>query len=73
MVRLIARLPTNVLAMFALVMALAPFTPEPHLVEKFRMLLDGTLSRPIDLFDVAFHLFPAALLGLNLLAKKRLG
>ena len=28
-------------------LALAPFVPEPHLWEKFKMLRDGTLTRPI--------------------------
>jgi hypothetical protein len=40
----------------------APFVPEPHLVEKARMLTNGTLTQPLDLFDVVWHLFPAALL-----------
>jgi hypothetical protein len=38
--------------------ALAPFTPEPHLVEKLRMLFQGTLVKPIDIFDLLFHGFP---------------
>ena len=33
----------------------APFTPEPHLVEKLRMLMQGTLVRPIDIFDLVMH------------------
>ncbi|MFM2354485.1 MAG: hypothetical protein RLZZ528_221 [Pseudomonadota bacterium] len=32
----------------ALTLGLAPFSPEPHLVEKLRMLASGTLVRPID-------------------------
>jgi hypothetical protein len=55
-------LPYSLLGFFTVAMLLAPFTPEPHLVEKWRMFRAGTLRRPIDLFDVAFHLFPLALL-----------
>ncbi|SDI03976.1 RND transporter [Lutimaribacter saemankumensis] len=40
----------------------APFTPEPHLVEKLRMLMQGTLVRPIDIFDLVMHGAPFLLL-----------
>lgn len=47
----------------SLLLGLAPFVPEPHLVEKIRMLFSGTLSRPIDIFDLFLHgAFPALLL-----------
>jgi hypothetical protein len=36
-------------------LGLAPFTPEPHLFEKIRMLANGALSRPIDIFDLFLH------------------
>lgn len=51
------------LVILTLAMGLAPFTPEPHLVEKFRMLWQGELTRPLDIFDVFFHLVPAILLA----------
>lgn len=51
------------LIILTLAMGLAPFTPEPHLVEKFRMLQQGGLTRPLDIFDVFFHLAPALLLA----------
>jgi len=38
-------------------------------VEKFRMLVNGTLRRPIDIFDLFFHLFPLILLIAKLLRK----
>lgn len=41
--------------LLALTLGLAPFTPEPHLVEKLRMLATGTLHRPLDIFDLWFH------------------
>ena len=45
-------LPYRILVPIAIVFGLAPFRPEPHLVGKVRMLCDGTLQRPIDIFDL---------------------
>jgi len=39
----------------AVLLGLAPFAPEPHLIEKLRMLSQGVLSRPIDIFDLFLH------------------
>lgn len=36
-------------------LALAPFVPEPHLWEKLKMLAAGTLTRPLDIFDLLMH------------------
>ncbi|MCB9730896.1 MAG: RND transporter [Deltaproteobacteria bacterium] len=58
-------LPLNLLIVAALLLGLAPFVPEPHLFEKVRMLAQGTLTRPIDIFDLLFH----ASLPLLLVAK----
>ncbi len=44
---------------------LAPFTPEPHLVEKLRMLLQGTLVKPIDIFDLLFHGSPLCFIAIK--------
>jgi hypothetical protein len=49
----------------------APFVPEPHLIEKFRMFGAGTLREPIDIFDVFWHLLPAILLIIKLKRKNR--
>ena len=51
-----------ILIPLAIFLLLAPFVPEPHVVEKFRMLKAGTLKRPIDIFDLCFHLLPTLLL-----------
>jgi len=64
--RFLSHLGYPTLVILTLVMGLAPFTPEPHLVEKLRMLLQGTLTRPLDVFDLFFHLAPAMLLLLKL-------
>jgi len=47
-------------------MFLAPFRPMAHALEKMNMLLDGTLIRPIDIFDLFFHLFPTLILLLKI-------
>jgi hypothetical protein len=55
------------LIIFAIALGLAPFVPEPHLVQKIRMLIQGTLSKPIDIFDLFFHLIPLFLIGIKLI------
>ncbi len=55
--------PTVIL--LALLLGLAPFRPEPHVVEKLRMLFDGTLHRPIDIFDLILHGAPWVVLVLK--------
>lgn len=48
-----------------LTLGLAPFVPQPHIVEKLRMLFKGTLSRPIDWFDLVLHGAPWIILILK--------
>jgi hypothetical protein len=52
----------RILVPLALLLGLAPFYPQPHLVAKLGMLTSGTLTRPLDLFDLAWHSWPLALL-----------
>ena len=52
---LLNKIPTQILLVFAILFALTPFVPEPHLLEKLRMLSNGTLSKPIDIFDLFMH------------------
>jgi hypothetical protein len=59
------RIPYVMLIVWALFMGLAPFVPEPHLVEKVKMLMDGTLTKPLDIFDLFWHLLPDILLVLK--------
>ena len=68
--RFIDRLPFSLLLFLTVFMLGAPFVPEPHLVEKMRMLVDGTLTQPLDIFDVFWHLLPAILLTLKILRRK---
>jgi hypothetical protein len=65
------RIPYPLLIAAAVFMLGAPFVPEPHLVEKARMLAEGRLTRPLDIFDVLWHLAPAVLLGLKLALGKK--
>lgn len=61
------RLPLVVLIIAALTLGLAPFVPEPHLWEKLKMLAAGTLTRPLDIFDLLWHAAPWLLLAAKLL------
>jgi len=51
-----------ILILACLTLGLAPFLPQPHVVEKLRMLFAGTLTRPIDIFDLLLHAAPFVLL-----------
>lgn len=64
---MIQRIPLLWLAVVAAWLAIAPISPEPHLIEKTRMLMAGTLSRPIDIFDLAVHSVPLMLLAWKLI------
>ena len=56
------KIPYTLLIIITLFMLLAPFRPMPHVAEKLMMLKDGTLSRPIDIFDLFYHLIPLIIL-----------
>jgi hypothetical protein len=49
------KLPWSLVVVACLTLGLAPFFPEPHVVEKLGMLVKGTLTRPIDIFDLVMH------------------
>lgn len=57
--------PYSVLVPVAVVLALAPFFPKPHLIEKLQMLLAGDLRRPLDIFDLVLHATPLVLLAVK--------
>ena len=50
----------------AIFLGLAPFTPMPHTIEKFTMIINGRLNNPVDIFDLMFHLSPTILLLIKL-------
>ena len=65
--QMLDKVPLMPVAIGAVLLGAAPFTPEPHLVEKLRMLAAGTLVRPIDIFDLCLHGVLPLLLILKLL------
>ena len=72
LISMIDRLPWVLVILVCLTLGLAPFVPEPHIVEKLRMLVKGTLSRPLDIFDLLLHAAPFLVLlaKLALLARQ---
>lgn len=67
--RFLDKIPYSVLIAIAIFMLLAPFRPMPHVVEKLIMLKDGNLTRPLDIFDLLFHLTPTLLLAIKFFKK----
>jgi len=59
---LVARTPFYMVIMLSLTLGLAPFVPEPHIWEKLKMLAEGNLVKPIDIFDLLLHGAPWLLL-----------
>lgn len=59
-------IPLHLLILASLTLGLAPFVPEPHIVEKLRMLAAGTLRKPVDIFDLVMHAAPWLLLAAKL-------
>jgi len=55
-------IPYPLLIIVAIFMLLAPFRPAPHVVEKLIMLKNGLLTKPIDIFDLFYHLAPTIVL-----------
>ncbi len=62
----IDKLPMLPLALGSIILLGAPFMPEPHIVEKVRMLVNGELSKPLDIFDLLMHSVPATILMIKL-------
>ena len=64
-------IPLPILLVLCLTLGLAPFVPEPHVWEKIKMLLTGTLTKGVDIFDLAMHGLPFVLLLLKLFLSLR--
>jgi hypothetical protein len=66
---IIDRLPLQMLIVMTIFLGLAPYIPTfaepPHLYAKLVMLAHGTLTRPIDIFDLFMHATPAVLLTIR--------
>ena len=63
------KIPYSILIVAAIFMILAPFRPMPHVLEKLIMLKNGTLTRPVDIFDLIFHLLPTVILVLKIFSR----
>jgi hypothetical protein len=64
------RIPWTFLVPIAVVLGLAPFSPEPHLFEKLRMLVNGQLRKPLDIFDLCMHGAPLMLIFFKLMLSR---
>ena len=71
MLKVLDKIPYSVLIVFTIMMLAAPMRPMPHVVEKILMLTNGTLTKPIDIFDLLFHLFPLILLILKFIKDRK--
>jgi len=61
------KIPYSIIIVFSIIMLLLPFRPMPHVLEKLIMLKNGTLNKPIDIFDLFFHTAPLILLIIKFL------
>jgi len=68
-VKIVRALPYSVLIVLCLTLGLAPFTPEPHVWEKMKLLAAGELTAPIDVFDLLMHGLPFVLLFIKVMVK----
>ena len=62
----IDQMPWLLAIVLCLTLGLAPFVPEPHILEKLRMLVKGTLTRPLDILDLLLHAAPFILVVVKL-------
>jgi len=72
-VSVLKKIPYAVLIPLTIFMLLAPFKPMPHVMEKLIMLKQGALSKPLDIFDLFYHLAPLVILILKVSVQQRAG
>jgi len=64
----------KLVVMACLLLGLAPFVPEPHIVGKLRWVAGGAVGmQPMDWFDLAWHGLPWVLLLRLIVRKARRG
>ena len=65
----IDKIPLLPLLVIGLMLGIAPYPaqPQPHLVEKLGMLFNGTLTKPIDIFDLFLHGTPIVLILIKII------
>lgn len=71
--KFIDNIPMSILLILCVLLGLAPFVPEPHLLEKVRMLSQGNLKKPLDIFDLLYHGAPFTLLAIKLFRMQKRG
>ncbi|MEG3659866.1 hypothetical protein V5097_20790 [Arenibacter palladensis] len=60
----------KIVLLLCLILGLAPYFPEPHILGKVKWILGGaTGMKPMDWFDVLLHGFPFVLLTRLLVIK----
>jgi len=69
--KLLDKIQYPILIGMAAFMLFAPFSPRPHVLEKPIMLKNGTLTKPVDIFDLIFHVAPSAALILKVYGQYR--
>lgn len=65
--KVLDKIPLLPLVLLSLTLGLAPSLPEPHLIEKLRMLASGSLSNITDMLDLLMHAAAPCLLILKLM------
>jgi len=73
--RFIDRISIQMLVVMTIFLGLAPYLPfmlePPHLFSKLSMLVNGELTKPIDIFDLVFHGAAPVVLAIRLVRKFR--
>lgn len=69
--RFLKKIPYSALIIFSVIMLLMPFKPMPHVMEKILMIRDGTLHKPIDIFDLFYHCMPLIILALKFIRERK--
>ena len=64
------RLPLFSFGVIAVLLAFAPFLPQPHLLEKLIMLASGELTKLVDIFDLLLHGAPITLFVIKLIRRR---
>lgn len=71
--KLLDKIPFRTAIIMSIFLGLAPFVPEPHIWQKLKMLVAGDLVKPLDIFDMFFHLAPSMILVAKIIRHKQVG
>ena len=70
--KLLDSIPFTTILILGVFLALAPIYPQPHLMQKIQMLINGALVKPLDIFDLFFHSFGLVLVVLKVFRLRQL-